>query len=288
MARSALGGISIVHRGDGPPGVWAPVAPGQTIYVGSMVSAARLDAGYSEGVNTQLEADGVADVTNLDTIYGICIGTNNYTPAYSSTYKTEYITAAAAAGPHTNTTDFRNAEGPWSKGDSGSRAFVKLDIVRPGDVLRAPLYNDAVGTAPSLLTTTVGDASGLSCTTNATDVAGVDALCTMYFRSGANAGVYRITDDTSTTALTWDVATPFDVAVGDTGVRVPVRPFGKSYVRFGTDDNYNGYINTAATPATNYTVINVLRLDLSEAAAEFCDFMFDSVMFNSVVRQNTT
>jgi hypothetical protein len=60
------------------------------------------------------------------------------------------------------------------------------------------------------------------------------------------------------------------------------------FVRLGTDDAYNGYINVSATAATNYGCIWVLRLDLSEAGNEYCDFTFDGVMFNSIVRENTT
>jgi len=288
MSRSAIGGITIVDRGNAPPPQWVPVAPAQVIYNGCIVGGMRIDAGYSEGVEILREADGIADVTNLDTPYGVVIGNNNYTEEYSSTYKSEYITAAAAAGPHTNTTDFRNVEGPWSKGDSGSRAFVKIERIFPHTVLRAPLFNDAVGTAPTLITVTTGNSDGLGCTTGSTDVAGVADLGTIYYRSGANAGVYRVTDDSSATVHTHDVATPYDIAVGDTAVKVPLRPFGMCFCRFGTDDAYNGYINVAATAATNYAVIWVMRLDLSEAGNEYVDFTFDGVMFNSIVRQNTT
>ena len=98
MSRSAIGGITIVHRGDAPPPQWVPVAPAQVIYNGCIVGGMRIDAGYSEGVEILREADGVADVTNLDTPYGVVLGNNNYTEEYSSTYKCEYITAAAAAG----------------------------------------------------------------------------------------------------------------------------------------------------------------------------------------------
>jgi hypothetical protein len=290
MSRSAIGGITVVHP-DATHSQWVPVAPAQTIYNGCIVGGMRIDAGYSEGVEIMQEFTGVADVTNLDTPYGVVIGNNNYNEAFNSTYKSAYITAAAAGAPFTNTTDFRNVEGPWSKGDSGSRAFVKIERIFPHTVLRAPLFNDAVGTAPTLLTVTsqtTGGATGVGCTSNSAEVAGVADLGTIYYRSGANAGCYRVTDDSSATAHTHDVATPFAISAGDTAVKVPLRPFGMCFARFGTDDAYNGYINTSATAATNYGVIWVLRLDLSEAGNEYCDFTFDGVMFNSIVRENTT
>jgi len=276
MARAALGGISIVHRGDAPPPIWVTIKPSATIYVGSIVCIDQ--SGLDEGVICRGVADGAADTSNKDRPFGVCIGTNNYTPSYDSTYKTEKITAGAAAAPHTNTTDYRNVEGPWSKGDSGSRAMVKVELITPSTVLRAPIFNAAVGTAPSLLTATAGAANGLSATTNGCDFTPVANLCTIYCRSGSNAGVYRITDDTTTTAPAWDVAMPYDTAVGDTFVRVPIRHFGTSYVRIG-DDTCASFIDCSQTPATNYDIIHVVRLDLSEAGSEFVDFMFDGDHF---------
>lgn len=276
MARAALGGISVVHRGDAPPAVWMPIKPAATIYVGSIVCIDQ--SALDEGVICRGIADGAADTSNKDRPFGVCVGTNLYNESYDSTYKTNKIVCAAAAGPHTNTTDYRNVEGPWSKGDSGSRAMVKVEMITPSTVLRAPIFNAAVGTAPTLLTVTTGSSDGLGVTTGACDFTPVANLSTVYYRKGANAGVYRITDDTSTTVLTHDVATPYDIAVGDTAVRVPLRHSGVSYVRIG-DDTCASFIDCSQTPATNYDVIHVVRLDLSEAGSEFVDFMFDGDHF---------
>jgi len=271
MARAALGGFSVVDRGNVAPSIWCTIKPGATVYMGGIVAIDH--SALDEGIVNLPQASGGDNASNLDVPLGIAVGNNAYNPSYSSTYKCEYITAAAAAGPHSNTTDYRNVEGPWSKGDSTSRAMVKVELIRPGDIIRGPLFNAAVGTAPSVLTVTTGNTDGLQMVTNATQFTPVANLCTAYCRSGNNAGCYRITDDTSTTTATWDYAMPNDVAIGDTFVRVPLRTFGESYVQIGATSS--NYIDVSASPATNYFIINVVRLDLSEAGSEFVDFMFD-------------
>ena len=258
--------MHIIH--GNPFTIWVPVKPATTIYVDSLVciDSSALD----EGVIVRGQADGAADTTNKDVPLGIVVGTNNYNPQYSATYQAEYITAAAAAGPHTSTTDYRGVEGPYSKGDK--RAMVEVAVIDPCTVIRAPIFNNAVGTPPTELTVSTGSATGLGCTTDACDFTPVANNSTIYFRTG-NRGIYRQTDDTSTTVATWDVATPYDVAVGDKAVRVPVPQLGQGFVRMG-DDTCCSYINCSETPATDHDVIEVIRLDLSRAGHEFCDFRF--------------
>ena len=120
-------------------------------------------------------------------------------------------------------------------------------------------------------TVSVGDANGVSCTSSATDVSGIANLGTIYFRTGANKGVYRITDDASTTALTWDKATPNAVAAGDTLVRVNLRVGGISRVQF---DSEATFIDCSAACTADYYGIIVVGLDLSRAGEEYVEFMF--------------
>ena len=152
-----------------------------------------------------------------------------------------------------------------------------MRLITPETVIKGPLYNAAQGTAPTLLTVTTGVGAGTSAVTNATDVAGVDNFATVYFRSGANAGAYRVTSDTSTTALAWDKPTTAGVAIGDTAVRVPLRPFGPTYAQF---DSESMYIDVSATPATDYFVLDILKLDLSVAGKEHAYFKFNADHFS--------
>ena len=253
-----------------PQSIWVPIKPSATIHVGDLVCIDQ--SGLDEGVIVRGQADGVADTTNKDVPFGICIGTNRKNPVFSSTYNAEYITDEGVTGLRTSTTEYVGVEGPWGKGDK--RAMVKVALITPNTVLRAPIYNNAVGTLPVLLTSTSGNANGLTVTTNACDFTPVADLCTIYCRSGANRGAYRITNDTSTTVAAWDVEMLSTTATaGDTYVRVPIRPFGISYARFG-DDTCCSYLNCSETPATNYDTIQVVRLDLSTAGNEYVEFTF--------------
>ena len=270
--------ISVVH--GSPQTIWAPVNPAATVYVGSLVCLDYSALATSEGVVVRPVAAGASGVTSIgDVPIGVVIGTNNRVPTYSATYKQEYITSEAAAGPHTPVTGkYFGVEGPWNK--SENMAFVKIAVINACSVLRAPICNGSIGTAPSLLTATAGDASGLTVTTNAANFTPVAGKGTIYCRTGLNRGEYRVTDDTSTTVAAWDHAMSSDTAVGDTFVRVPLRTIGTSYVTIG-DGTVASFIDCAKTPATDYDIIHVLRLDLSEAGKEYAEFTFDGDVFAS-------
>lgn len=256
---------------------WFPIKPGATIYRGSLVCVDQ--SALDEGVVIREQADGASNTTNKDVPLGVAIGFNLRTPTFSSTYLADYITDAGATGIRSSTTEFTGVEGPWAKGEK--RAMVQVAIIGPGTVLKAPIRNNAIGTSLSTLTSTAGNANGLTVTTGACDFTPVANLCSIYARTGPNAGIYRITDDTSTTVATWDVEMPATTAgVGDTYVRVPLRHHGVSYVRIG-DDTVASYINASETPATNYDIIHVLELNLEESGKEFAKFYFDSDNFSS-------
>lgn len=262
--------MHISHRGTTPPPQWCPLTPSATVYMNSLVYES------GEGVSAAPAASGAGDTTGNAYIAGVAIAHNRATPLYNTTYKEEYITDPGAADPHDGASvEFNGVEGPWSKGDAGNMAMVLVEKIWPWTVLRAPLYATSVGTAPTLLTVTTGNANGLGMTTNATQFTPVADLCTAYCRTGANAGSYRISDDASTTVSTWDRALISDVAVGDTFVRAPYRHTGASYAQINA--TCGSFLDCAASPATNYYHIWVHRLDLSVAGEEFIEFSFDPV-----------
>lgn len=272
-------GVSIVH--GSPQTIWVPVVSSATLYVGGIVAVPT--GTPTEGVNILPDASGVYNETNCDVPFGVCIGTNRKNPLYSSTYLTEYITCPGATDPHDGASiEYVGVEGPWAKGDP--IAMVKVAVINPMTVLRAPIRNAAIATAPTLLTVTAGDSDGLGCTTNANDFTGIQlAMQTFYFRSGNNAGAYRIADynaGTSTTVHSWDTATKQDTAAGDTGVCVPIRTHGISTVMF--DSTTAMFIDNADAPVSGGADrwgINVLRLDLSEAGKEYVEFCFETGHF---------
>ena len=172
-------------------------------------------------------------------------------------------------------------EGPYAKGDP--IAMVKVALIDPCTILKASLYNAAVGTAPTVVTATAGDTDGLGVTTGAIDFTPITTpLQTIYCRSGNNAGVYRLLDAASTTVHTWDTATRNDTEIGSKWVAAPVRTHGLSTVMF--DATTATYIDVADAPVLNGTnrwIINVVRLDLSEAGKEFVEFRFDACHFTT-------
>lgn len=258
-----------------PQTIWAPIKPGATVYVGSLVSIDQ--SALDEGFVVRPTGVGVSNTTNKDRPFGVCIGTNRRTPVYSATYQAEYITDAGATGIRTDTTEYIMPEGPWSAGEG--RAMIKIAVITPSTILRMPIRNNAIGTAISTLTSTAGNANGLTVTTGACDFTPVANLCSIYARTGVNAGTYRITDDTSTTVATWDVHMKNTTATaGDTYVRVPLRTNGVSYVTIG-DGTVASFIDASVSPATNYDIIHVLNLNLAEAGGEYVDFMFDADAF---------
>ena len=250
-----------------PRSLWVPIVDLDTIYVGQIVACQA-----NEGIVPIGTASGANDTSQLNVPMGVVIGLNAKNPAYDSTYKAEKITDVS---PHDNTVEYVLHGGKHPLGDRA--AYAKVALITPNTVLRGPLFNAAFGTAMTLGTVTTGGSTGVSCTVNALEVAGVANLSTVYFRTGANRGVYRITDDASTTALTWDKATYADVAVGDTLVRVNgLRIFGPSRAQFDAEAMY---INSAAALTADYYGVNVIALDLSESGKEHVDFMFNADHF---------
>ena len=253
--------------------LWVPLdstAAPETAYQGALMKSG------GDGVLNVAVASGAGDTSNKQVLFGVVIGTNDRYQTWDSTYKglstTSVITQAAQAARN-----FMGVEGMWSKADT--QTFVQLALITPNTRVKVPLYNASYGTAPTLLTVTTGSATGLGFTSNACDFTPVADLCTSYCRTGANAGLYRISDDTSTTVETNDVAFKEDIAVGDKFVRVPLRPIGTSYVQ---TDAEGIFFDVSASPATNYWIFNVHELHLEEAGKEYVIGTFAPCHFDLV------
>ena len=274
-------GFSVVH--GSMQHIWCSVINTDTLYVGQIVRVAN------EGVQPIAAASGAADqATKMVGVglvhegtaalfnnipFGVVVGTNAASPTYNSTYMTEQITYAT---PATTTGTYVGVEGPSPRGDN--HAMVEVALLTAETVLRGPIFVDTYGTAP-----TVGTLSGtpttVTATSSAMDEDGIASLATLYFRSGACAGQYRVTDDTSSTAVTWDLPTVGTAVAGDTVVRVNLRPYGVCRMQIGTEGLF---IDAGATNSTNYFMIDVLRLDLSNPGGEYCEFRFNPYHFNII------
>ena len=258
--------FEVVH--DSPQGIWVPLLYETTIYVGGIIGWDATDVADREGAEMLPVAAGAFNTTNYDIPFGVVIGTNLRNPVFNTTGKCEYITSAT---PHDSTTEFVLTGGPYIGG--GREHFAKVNIINPCTVLKGSLVDSAVGTAPAVGTVTTGDTNAVSCTTGAMSVAPIAGLSTIYFRTGANKGTYRVLNSTSTTAHTWDTPCYADVAVDDTAVAVNVAPFGLSKVQLLATYMTCFDIDEACT--SDYFGIDVIRLDLSEQYKEYVEFMWN-------------
>jgi len=257
---------------DSPQGIWVPLNYTTTVYVGGILSWDATEIADREGAVMMPQAAGYWNDTNYDIPYGVVIGTNNRAPLTNTTAKTEYITSATA---HDSTSEFVvGPEGPYIKG--GREAFAKVNLITPCTVLRGSLVDAAVTGAPAVGTVTTGcGGDGLDCITSAMSVATIAGLSTIYFRTGANKGIYRLLDSASTTTHTWDYPVYADVAIGDTAVAVNITMFGLSRCQLLATYSTAFDINEACT--SHYFGIDVVRLDLSTQYAEYVEFLWNPV-----------
>ena len=247
------------------------------LYVGQLV---QKSSGAMCGVGPLAAASGLSDLGGDQQILGIVVGTNNYpmTELFNATYG-QYISGVAAQAGQKAIMKM-GVEGMHPKGDP--QPMVLVAIIDNTTWLQTQICNATFGVAPTLLTVTTGDTTGAGCTTNACDVTTVANLCTMHFRTGANAGIYRVVKSVSTTTHTFDNYFPYAIAVGDTAVIVPFVQ-GVSYANINETAGYLGYcFRCDKTPATNYFGIDVKELDLKEAGKETVIFRFNAAHFGGI------
>ena len=254
--------------------IWAPVDAVDIYRVGMLVG---WEAGAFDGIVNAGAAGAGPDATTK--ICGIIEAVDTLEPdsTYSTVANGHQVTGVStAAAQVARNLGYSSDKGPWVRGDKA--AHVKIALLTPWTKVKVPLYNAAYGTAPTLLTNTVADATGVSGTvTNACDFTPVADQATLYWRTGPSAGIMRVTDDTSTTTPTNDQAFTYGTTVGDTGVRVPCRTFGESFM--GTDGEAL-YFDVSSTSASNYWIFNVLELNLKNAGAEHVIGYFDYQHFD--------
>lgn len=272
-----MGGFEVAWATNPRPLVWCPVSSVagsyDTIYEGQLLQ--WNDIVGLDGVRPLGAAVGIADTTTEGHVpFGIAVGQNFLDPVYNSTYKGFSITSEAA---HASTRSLTGVEGPYAKGDK--QAMVLVELINPSSIIKGRIFNATYGTAITVGTVTTGHASGtgFTCTAGLSDASTpVAALGTVYCRSGLNAGMYRMTTDTSATVKTVTPAFPYDIVAGDTFVNVQFKSGGTCYAQ---TDAESMFFTSAANPATDYWIIDVVKLDLSEAGNEYVLFRFNTDHF---------
>ncbi len=225
-----------------------------------------------EGIDLLDQASGAFDTTGETVVAGLVVGTSNENKVFEdgttvSGFAGEEITGIVTQAGLAGRTQLGN-RGMYVKGEK--LVLAEIAVIDSTTRIRAPIFNGAFGTAPTLLTATSVDTDGLTETTNANDAAGVADLSTIYCRTGDNAGSYRVTDDTSTTVHAHDHPWMKDVAVGNTFVKVNIKQ-GFCRVQF---DAAGLYIDSSAAVTADYYGIFVDYIDLRVAGEEFCEFRF--------------
>lgn len=177
---------------------------GETMYEGQLAMSGLVGGA---GGHVQI-ADAASEAHENDQpILGVVTAVVN-DPVYSATYKGNGVT-------------YDTALANVLANDGSDAAMVEVTLARPWDaIFKAPLYDATDGTALPTLTETTGDATGLTITHAAGAVAdAADDMATIYCRSGANKGLYRIVTTGGTDAQVCTVAFPYAIAAGDTFVR---------------------------------------------------------------------
>jgi len=256
---------------------WVNTNSAGTYYLGGIVvwNSDAVTNAVNGAVAPLTAASGAADTTLRQVIAGVVVGFDDRTPIYDATTGLQTMTGSKVTQALQLARDWVGSEGMYIKGDP--QAKVQIAEIVPNTILRGPIFNGSWGTAPTLLTVSATtDTDGLvtgNTTTNATSFTNVLNMGTIYCRSGRNAGLYRVSKDTSTTVPTVTTAFPYDVALGDTFVRVPFKQ-GLSGLTIPTG---GVFVNCGAGPVlagTDLFEVIVYSMDLQKAGAETVDFRF--------------
>ena len=274
MAFDIADGIQNVQQ------IYIPIditAATQTMYIGQLC---KKGTGAMNGIGPLAAASGAYDVTGDQQILGVVMGFNYYplTELNDAVYG-NYMTAVASQAGQ-KAIQKMGAEGMHPKGDP--QPLAQIAILEPGVWLKSPIYNGTLGTATTLLTVTTGSTTGASMTTNAHERASVANMSTMYCRTGANAGIYRVVKSASATTHTFDTYFPYAIAVGDTFVMANMVQ-GESYVQINTTAGYLGmFFDNGADASSSYFGITVKELNLAEAGKENIVFKFSAAHFAGI------
>ncbi len=268
----------IVKRGGDL--VWVNGDGASTYYIGQIVSytpATKTNEMDGNVIPLAVPA-GAADATNMQIPAGIVVGFDLRTPKTVVAVGSQYLqndggTMVSQAAQLAR--DWTGVEGMHGKGDPA--IFLQIEEILPDTLIQMPICNAALGTAPTVATATVVSSStdGMitAITNNAIDHTNVALMGTVYCRSGANAGIYRVQKSTTTTALSVTQAFPYDPAVGDTFVSVPFKQ-GNSTIYIAGPGLYVDCSKNPVIAATNLFHVIVQRMDLSTAGREYVNFRF--------------
>lgn len=253
---------------------WVPIDEGDTFYVGQLVAQ---DSGQTMGVT--VAGDAGAGPDNAESLFGIIEAVDTSRPTFSTTFQANQVAGVTTqADQVARTLGYSADRGVYIHGDPAP--YVKVAIITPWTKVKIPIRITNLVTAINVLTvTSVGAADGTDFTSNACNFTPVANEHVAYCRTGANGGVMRTGTDTSdvTFETTNILPFPFDIAAGDTFVRVPYRAVGESFMGL---DAEGIFADGTSTSASDYYVFNVLELVLDKAGDEHMIGTFSYIHFD--------
>jgi len=245
-----------VAKESGLGTIWLPVANGQTIYVGQLVTTIG-------GLVFPLGSATTLGDTKRP--IGVVVATNDKDPTYSSTYKTDYITGAQSQSDQ-KARKWQGAQGMWSLGDP--IPMVQVELIGKDTVIQGTFGGALTEFHPA-----DANASGATITKAESSQGTVDYNTVFYCRSGANKGIYRVngndSNDGSKTTSNFPVYWPYAIATSDYFVRANVT-LGQSKVQF---DSLSMYVDPA-NALSNYYYIIVEEVNLAVPGQETVTFRF--------------
>jgi len=180
---------------------------GETLYTGQLLGTDNANGAGSSYGHVRI-ADAASEANENDqSIVGIALGVvNTEDSGWNSTN-------------HGDTATFDVSQSTQILNYPKGATEVEVCIIIPWITkVAAPIYNAAYGTALTELEVTTASTTGLVVThanDTVADGAGMDEFSTVYCRSGANRGHYRVVTTSATTSQTVLTAFPYDTAVGD-------------------------------------------------------------------------
>jgi mRNA-degrading endonuclease toxin of MazEF toxin-antitoxin module len=259
---------------------WAATDGSSTYYMGQLVSCIAASKANCNGAVVPLAvAAGAFDLTNYQVPLGVVSAFNVRNPVYDPTTTLQYITGSQVTQALQLATEKTGAEGMYIKGDP--QMLVEITEITPQSVIKAPIYNATYGVASTVLTATTAmtDGAVTAITTNAADMsAGVLNMTTIYCRTGVNAGMYRVGKATSNTGPSVTTAFPYNGAIGDTFIWVPMKQ-GWSTVQI---QGPGLFLDSSLAPVVIGTArfgIFIYRLNLAVAGQEYAEFRFEGDHF---------
>lgn len=238
----------------GAPPLLLNMQVGADVYVGQLLGNDHAN-GYGHVIPAAVAAAGPDVTTGL---VGVCVGVIT-SPVYTAaTYQSDKCTYDT-----TQATQVAN--------DPVGAAEVQVAVMRPGDLWKAPIGKVTVATALDTITVTTADTAGDDVIHTGAITAPTHLLSTIYCRTGANRGLYRVITSGGTADQDVTICFPYDIAVGDTFVACNVK-LGACRIDLST----NALGIDGDTAVDNYYDAFCTELNLETSGEEYAVISFAS------------